>query len=438
MGKNNKARRAAKARQKVRQGTPRSRGERDSYDEAGPTGESPVDRVASTWYDALMAQEQAPQLVPGLVAVLAKLPEALVERHAEWLLGSLLGDVWRRGWQPGEVRRQVRIATRAQIVTLAELAMHAEHAGRTGKSIDPRWADQIAGLGERRRSVRGPWLTEWRERQELSRMECYDAVLLLCRVAGELGPIDVLIPYPGAPTSAVTIGAPTREVGAHPMLERIRKLLAKAEATEFEEEATTFTAKAQQLMTRYAIDEARVHQNDVADVPRMIRVPIDAPYADAKGVLLNVVASANRCRAIQLGGYQMSSVFGHAGDLGVVELMFTSLLVQAQKGLAEVGRSQVGGRTRSASYRSSFLLAYASRIGERLNAATGAVLSEDANASALPVLRSREAAVEDLIESRYGDSLVSSPVRGGFDRLGHAHGRLAADEAELDSGELTA
>jgi hypothetical protein len=438
MGKNNKARRAAKSRQKVRQGTPRSRGEREPYDESGPAGESSADRVASTWYEALMAREQAPQLVPGLVAVLARLPEALVERHAEWLLRSVLGDVWRRGWQPAEVRRQVRIATRAQTVTLAELAMHAEHAGRTGKSIDPRWADQIAGLGERTRSVQGPWLTEWRERHELSRMECYDAVLVLCRVIGELRPIDILIPYPGAPISVVTIGAPTREVGAHPMLERIRKLLAKAEATEFEEEAATFTAKAQQLMTRYAIDEARVHQGDIADVPRMIRVPIDAPYADTKGVLLDVVARANRCRAIQLGGCHMSSVFGHAGDLGVVELMFTSLLVQAQKGLAEVGRRQVGGRTRSASYRSSFLLAYARRIGERLNAATGAVLDEDANASALPVLRSREAAVEDLIEKRYGDSLVSSSVRGGYDPLGHAHGRHAADEAKLDSGELTA
>lgn len=437
MGKNNKARRAAKARKKVRRGTPRSRGEREPYDDDASWQPTAAEAVASTWHEALLVQQANPHRVAALVTKLAALPAAAVDGHAQWLLGNLLGDVWTRGWQPAEVRRHVRIETSARITTLVELAIHADHASRAGQPIDPRWAEQIAGLGERDRSVRGPWLAEWRERNALSRAECYQAVLEVCDAAGGLGPVDILIPYPGADPSVVTIGAPVREVGAHPMLDRIRKLLAKAEATEFEDEASAFTAKAQDLMTRYAIDEATIHHEPSVDGPRMIRVPIDAPYADAKSMLLEVVSRANRCRSVGLGGCHMSSVLGHAGDLAIVEMLFTSLLIQAQKALAEAGRGQVGGRTRSVSYRSSFLLAYADRIAERLDGAAGAVLSEEGSSAALPVLRAREAQVDELLEERYGDSLVASGVRGGYDVLGHVHGRGAADEARLDSGELT-
>ena len=50
-------------------------------------------------------------------------------------------------------------------------------------------------------------------------------------------------------------------VGEPKMLARIRALLAKAEATTFVEEADAFTAKAQELMARHAIDAAAVESS---------------------------------------------------------------------------------------------------------------------------------------------------------------------------------
>ncbi|MFT3874260.1 MAG: DUF2786 domain-containing protein [Nocardioides sp.] len=250
--------------------------------------------------------------------------------------------------------------------------------------------------------------------------------------------LDVLISPPGASDTKVGVGVPASYgAAADPTLDRIRKLLAKAEATPFEEEASTYTAKAQVLMTRHAIDQALVDHPETADVPRMMRLPVDAPYSDAKASLLSAVALANRCRVVLLQDLAMCSVLGHAGDLAAVELLFTSLLVQAQQALAEAGRNNNWGRRgRQPSFRASFLVAYAGRIGERLTSANADVLGDSGSGAALPVLRSREDAVEEFMHERYSDTLVGSGVRGGWDLVGSAAGRQAADLAKLDSGEL--
>jgi Protein of unknown function (DUF2786) len=448
VGKNNRVRRAAKAkaRQKSRRGTPRGRNEPGAVDgtaffrfaEDGSAARGPTlqERTAQAWFEALTAMEDASHRVPGLVRRLAALPASVSDAHAQRVLLDLIGQLWSRGWQPAEVRRHVRITLNRSAAALVEVAIHADHAQRAGQSLDPRWADQMASLGGRHHSVRGLWLAQWRADEGLDRAPGDHVVLELCHVTGRLPNIDTLIPPPGAPPSVVTVGAPARGAARNPMLDRVRKLLAKAEATNFEEEASALTSKAQELMTRYAIDEALVERPEAGDVPRMMRVPIDAPYADAKSLLLGVVAGANRCRAVYLHGFHMSTLLGHADDLGVVELLFTSLLVQAQKAMAEAGRGQPGGRTRSASFRSSFLVAYASRIGERLEGANTDAFSDDHGASALPVLRAREDAVQEMLNERYGDTLVSGPVRGGYDPLGLTQGRQAADAARLDSGQL--
>lgn len=54
-------------------------------------------------------------------------------------------------------------------------------------------------------------------------------------------------------------------------------------------------------------------------------------------------------------------------DLDAVELLFTSLLVQATTAMLAAGsRQDAHGRSRTRSFRQSFLAAYAQRIGERL------------------------------------------------------------------------
>ena len=194
-------------------------------------------------------------------------------------------------------------------------------------------------------------------------------------------------------------------------------------------------------MTRHAIDAALVagRPGVATDAPIAVRLPIDAPYADAKSLLLQIVAEASRCRSVFHSRVALSTVIGYAADVAAVEMVFTSLLVQAQSAMADAARrAPAGTRTRSQSYRSAFLLSYTHRIGDRLaeiNEAVYADVEAEQGSAFLPVLRSRADAVEDLMAERFGD-LTSYRVRGGYDAAGWAGGRLAADNAQLSFGDL--
>ena len=105
---------------------------------------------------------------------------------------------------------------------------------------------------------------------------------------------------------------------------------------------------------------------------------MDAPYAGAKAHLVQAVAGANRCRSVWREALGVVTLLGAETDLDVVALLTTSLLVQANRAMLAAGR-QVGrdGVSRTRSFRQSFLVAYATRIGERLTTADSAAAAAE-------------------------------------------------------------
>ena len=216
------------------------------------------------------------------------------------------------------------------------------------------------------------------------------------------------------------------------VLGRVRALLAKAESTTFPEEAEALTAKAQELIGRYSIDEAMAtspRRNAGGPILRAVVVP--APYASAKTSLLGAVALANRCRVV-IGRDRVTAI-GYAADLEVVELLFTSLLVQASVAMHAADESQLQGRTKA--FRHAFLLAFAARIGARLRESQRSAEHEAAathGAALVPVLTKRLAAVDTAVTDAFG------PL--GRKRVSASHGQgwragaAAADRATLNSG----
>ena len=151
--------------------------------------------------------------------------------------------------------------------------------------------------------------------------------------------------------------------------DKVRKLLAKAEdPAATPEEAESCTAKAQQLMTKYAIDLAMVADPARADALTERGWTVEGPYASHKVTIINAVARANDCRAIYAeltGGRKRIDVVGFASDAEWVETLSRSLEVQLASALAAAVRSKpagVHGRT----YSVAFVQGFASEISSRL------------------------------------------------------------------------
>lgn len=222
------------------------------------------------------------------------------------------------------------------------------------------------------------------------------------------------------------------------VLGRVRALLAKAESTSFTEEAEALTAKAQELMARYSIDSALAAAGRGGhEKPQSRRLAIPSPYVSAKVHLVTAVARSNRCQAVWMKDDAAVVVFGFPVDLDAVELLFTSLLLQATaSALAAGSKADPWGRSRTRSFRSSFLVSFAVRIGERLAEAAAAAVDEAATdqaatggAALLPVLADRADAVVAARDAEF-PNLRRSPVRVSNGE-GWSAGRSAADSATL-------
>src|SRR5262245_5745553 len=383
----------------------------------------------------------APDLVEPLAAG-AEAPEAghtLVDRALGRALSAALTVAWRHGWQPAAVHRALARLHGRPHARLAAQAMGCEARSYQPADLPPRWRLQLDALGATElaagEACSGQWvIAEGTERQTGVSV----AVETLARLR-RLPRLPSLGPAPGdpAPRRQGTRAGPAR-AGADPrVLQRVTALLAKAESTTYHAEAEVFTAKAQELMTRHAIDRAAVDAGRGGGTVGGRRMGIDDPYAGPRYLVLSAVAEANRCRAVWSKVWGFATVFGAYDDLDTVELLYTSLMIQATRamvaGQASPAVSPGGGRIRS--FRQSFLVAFAGRIGARLREAAEAATADATRgrASLLPVLARRSEDAEAAVREAYpsvGTSRVSANDAEGW----HA-GRAAADRAQLDLHE---
>ncbi|MFF9900888.1 DUF2786 domain-containing protein [Streptomyces longispororuber] len=339
--------------------------------------------------------------------------DAEVARRGE----EFLRRAWERGWLPADVLRLVRRDLGDEHVRLAAELIRAETRRYGPGDLPARWPAQLAALDA---------YEPWRAPDRFSRAT---ALLTLYRFLLRLPAIEPVGPPPGSARTRLT-AAPAH--GEPRALTRVRALLAKAEATAYPPEAEALTAKAQELMARYSVDEALLAaRTHAADAPGACRVGVDAPYETAKAILLDAVATANRCRAVWNEPFAFSTLVGFEPDLEVAELLYTSLLVQGAAALTTAEAEQrAGGRRRTKTFRQAFWMAYADRVGARLEAAAAPVTHEAGHGALLPVLAARDVAVTDHAERMFPET-TTTRVRGAHDGAGWAEGAAAASGANL-------
>jgi hypothetical protein len=431
MGVNNQQRRRAKQKDRARRGAPPAGGFCPDCGGVHRGGRpDAAQQIDDLLWDACVAVASGdPARVGRIVQALMRLPGSVDALHARLL--ATIRDVWGLGWQPAELLRVSQKQLGQPHVDLLKDLVATQRTEYATATVAEAWDAQLDAIG----AVVWwePGTTYWTAKEArtgLSRAMLLRIAAELLRFVASLPGIGVIGPIPGEGRRG-SLGPQMVNASADlRMRDKVRALLAKAESSEFTEEAEALTAKAQELMARYSIDYALLAATKPArDHPAAIRVGLDNPYEDAKALLLQGIAEANSSRAVWSKEFGHSTLVGYAADLASVEMLYTSLLVQATGAMIGQGRDR---QSRTPSFRRSFLYAFALRIAERLQAAServGQTANAESNGALMPVLAAKQASVDEMATELLGE--VGHAAFGPTNHHGWASGRAAADLAGL-------
>jgi hypothetical protein len=167
------------------------------------------------------------------------------------------------------------------------------------------------------------------------------------------------------------MATPTISEAPERLLDRVRKLLAKAEAEGVTvAEAQALTGKAAELMAKYGIDRALLAAaRPETDKPDNRILEIYNPWARIQAHLLCGLAAALRCQCILLPARtgQRVHIFGYASDIERTEVLYTSVLVQMWHGLIAADVPAQADSARA--WRRSWLLGFVAAVIARVRAA---------------------------------------------------------------------
>jgi hypothetical protein len=233
-------------------------------------------------------------------------------------------------------------------------------------------------------------------------------------------------------------------------LETIRKLLALAERAGTEAEAEVANRKAEAMIAEYGIEAAMLADaGAIADeVGNRIMVLPD-PYARQKAQLLTDISGPLRVQVIwnlaasrRIKGFQVH-LFGMQSDLDRLDVLFTSLLVQAATGMAQARPDAVAGwrqqdlswtwvnelkptATQVAAFRRDWLAGFGRKVSLRLKE------SENRAKADAPAASGGAPGAELVLVHR--DDLVKRAIRGFYPRLGSSRARAVRNADAYNHG----
>lgn len=217
-------------------------------------------------------------------------------------------------------------------------------------------------------------------------------------------------------------------------VDKIAKLLAKAERASTPEEAEAFSAKAQELMTEWQIDELmlRVRGEASTDKLEVRAVKLTKAYLIEDATLIHRIGEVNSVVVRYDRRASAAVAYGYTSDLDRTELLFTSLLIQCTRALTqEVVR---GTATERWQYRRAFRAGFANAIGRRLKAEVNAARkrANQTDDRLLPAVYDRDAAVAEFA-GRGGRAAQSTR----YEAAGMFNGSAAGHSADLGHEQLT-
>lgn len=240
-------------------------------------------------------------------------------------------------------------------------------------------------------------------------------------------------------------------------IDKIEKLLRKAERAGTQEEAETFFAKAQELMSKWAIDEAMLdlERGEKREEPTVARIVVNkSGFWKSNCRLIFLIAKACGVEAIREEGMSKRNInpnldperianltkpkmilVGFPSDITRVEMLYASMRLQITRMANKEIPTELKGNARDAFvWRRSFLDAFADRIYYRLDEVNRLAKEEkveEYGGSLLPALASREVVIKEKVQKMYPDLKPIKRRGQRVDYHGADRGRAAADRADI-------
>ena len=225
------------------------------------------------------------------------------------------------------------------------------------------------------------------------------------------------------------------------LLDRVRKLLAKAEAEGVTAaEAQALTAKAAELMAKYGIDRALLAATQPeTDKPADRVVEIYNPWGRVQAHLLCGLAAALRCQSILVtadSGLRVH-IFGYDSDLERTDVLYTSVLIQMWHGLvaAEVPSDAYSIRA----WRRSWLLGFAAAVIAKVRAAeqraerAASQAADGQSSRAALVLADRSVVIRQNVARAYPHT---RSARVTYTGSGYGDGYEQGKRADIGTGKV--
>lgn len=222
-------------------------------------------------------------------------------------------------------------------------------------------------------------------------------------------------------------------------LDLIRKLLAKAESTNYPAEAETFQAHAERLMIRYGIEQAQLDSGKDESQIDMIREHIDFTgiYAQAFQLgLSQTVIAYKTCHVVisGAGNHRRMYIIGAKSDVEQMVQMVHSLKVQAEIALKVWWKTYTERMflTGSAAWRTrrQFMMSFGYGAADRVSE----MLREEApvGSSTDLVLVDRQDQAKRAAEDMFDDLKVNRTRLAGGTESAASAGRQAGREANIN------
>ena len=185
------------------------------------------------------------------------------------------------------------------------------------------------------------------------------------------------------------------------VISRINKLLRLASSSDKPGEVATAQSLAQELITKYQIEEAQLngHVGEGNIASKLIHMP--KPYTIDKSILLNAIAKHNFCKVLRGSDYAV--IYGYSSDIEICTALYDILVLHMinemhnKLKLAKKSNDQLDTKA----WVKSFFGGYAASISQRIQDSKARTIDsiETNNASVALVVRDKQHAIEEYYQN---------------------------------------